>query len=212
MPADSSYPSQTLFDELGNAVESIIHCCNFEHKLHKLLDPNGDSQNHHSLGHHRQIQLLDVLYQNHPTCAVHLQLEIQPGPGCGSLFLDVFSSPCLYLCFCPCAGCDLALSLTCLTIHECLFATGPEMDCSSSTLVQTNTGLLCARFANTNCSIHPTFVVHHARVEIRVLYDFSFALCATTLSKVVWHSIRFSTIHRAFTNWSNESSLVLVIT
>ena len=31
----------------------------------KLLDPNEDSQNHHSLGHHRQIQLFDVLYQNH---------------------------------------------------------------------------------------------------------------------------------------------------
>ena len=32
------------------------------------------------------------------------------------------------------------------------------------------------------------------------------------LSKVVWHSIKFSTFHKAFTNWSNESSLVLVIT
>ena len=135
MPAGSSYPSQTLFDELGSSVESIGNCCTFEHKTHELLDPNGDSQNHHSLGHHRQIQLFDVLYQNHTTCAVHLHLEIQPGPGCGSLFLDVFSCPCLYLCFCPWAGCDLALSLTCLTIHEYLFATGLEMDCSSCTLL-----------------------------------------------------------------------------
>ena len=59
----------------------LKYCCTFEHKTHKLLDPNGDSQNHHSLGHHRQIQLFDVLYQNHPTCAVHLHLEIQSGPG-----------------------------------------------------------------------------------------------------------------------------------
>ena len=41
---------------------------------------------------------------------------------------------------------------------------------------------------------------------------FSFTLNATTLSKIVWHSIRFSTFRRAFTNWSNESSLTLVIT
>ena len=31
---------------------------------------------------------------HHPTCAVHLHSEIQPGPDCGSLFLDVFSCPC----------------------------------------------------------------------------------------------------------------------
>ena len=80
-----------------------------------------------------------------------------------------FSCPCL----CPWAGCDLALSLTCLTIHQCLFATGPEMDCSSCTLFQTNTGfLLCGRFANTNNSIHKTFAVHHARFEIRVFCAF----------------------------------------
>ena len=33
---------------------------------------------------------------------------------------------------------------------------------------------------------------------------FSFAIRAT-LSKIVWHSIRFSNFHRAFTNWSDES-------
>ena len=85
------------------------------------------------------------------------------------------------------------------------------MDCSACTLFKTNTGLLCVRFANTICSIHQTFAVHNARFEVRVLCAFSFALCATALSKVVWHSIRFSTFRRAFTNWSNESGLVLVI-
>ena len=39
----------------------------------------------------------------------------------------------------------------------------------------------------------------------------SVALCAT-LSKVVWHSITFSTFHKAFTKWTDESSLILVIT
>ena len=51
----------------------------------------------HPFGHHRQIHLFDFLYQNHPTCAVHLHFEIQPGPSCGSLFLDRFSCPCLCL-------------------------------------------------------------------------------------------------------------------
>ena len=36
---------------------------------------------------------------------------------------------------------------------------------------------------------------------------FSFALRATTLSNVVWHSIRFSIFRRASTKWSDESSL-----
>ena len=89
-------------------------------------------------------------------------------------------------------------------------ATGLAMDCSSCTLAQTDTAIPCGRFASTNCSIHQTFVVHHARVEIRLLY--AFFLGATALSKVVWHSVRFSTLNRAFTNWNNEFSLVLVIT
>ena len=57
-----------------------------------------------------------------------------------------------------------------------------------------------------NCSIHPLGLKSDS------LMHFSFALHATTLSKVVWHSIRFSTFRKAFANWSNESSLVLVIT
>ena len=40
---------------------------------------------------------------------------------------------------------------------------------------------------------------------------FSFSFRATTLSKVVWHSTGFPTIHWAF-NWSDESSLTLIIT
>ena len=73
--------------------DPLKHCCTLKRKTHELLDPNGDSQNHHPLGHHRQIQLFDVLYQNLTTCAVHLRSEIQPGPGCGSFFLDVFFLP-----------------------------------------------------------------------------------------------------------------------
>ena len=49
-------------------------------------------------------------------------------------------------------------------------------------------------------------------LESESFVHFSFALCATALSKVERHSIRFSTFHKAFTNWSNQSSLVLVIT
>ena len=212
-PLDSH--SRQKFSSTNLAIPSnpSQHHCTFERKTQKLLDPIGDSQNHHSLGHHRQIRLFDVSYQSHPTCAVHLHSKTQPGPACGSLFLDVFSCPCLYYCLGPWAGCDLALSLTCLTIHECPFATGPEMDCSSSTLVETNTGLLCARFANTNCSIHQTFAVHHMLgLKAESFLHFTFDLCATTLSKVVWLTIKFSTFHRALTSWSNESSLVLVIT
>ena len=162
-------PIQKL-SSTNSAVPSnpLKYCCTVERKTHKVLDPIGESQSGRSLGHHRQGQLFDVFYPNHPTCAVHLHSEIQPGPGCGSLFLDLFSCPCLF----PWAGCDLALSLTCLTIHECLFATGPEMDCSSCTLVYTNTELLCGRFANANCSMHRFFAVNHAREEIRVLYAF----------------------------------------
>ena len=142
---------------------------------------------------------------------MHLRSEIQSGPGCGSLVLDVFFfSPCLYHRFCPWAGCDLALSLACLTIHECLFATGPEMDCSSCTLVLTNTGLLCARFANNNCSIHQTFVVHHARVEIRVIFPLPFV--PLPFPKLYGTPFGFPPFTGPLpTGAMNQSSLVLII-
>ena len=38
------------------------------------------------------------------------------------------------------------------------------------------------------------------------------ALRATTLSKIGWHSVKSSTFHKAFPHWSNESSLILLIT
>ena len=91
----------------------------------------------------------------------------------------VFSCPWLYLCFCPWAGCDLALSLTCLTIHEYLFATGLEMDCSSCTLLKTNTGLSCGRFATTLGLKSKSFV------------HFSFALRATTFPKLYGTPLSF---------------------
>ena len=101
----------------------------------------------------------------------------------------------------------LDLSLTC-SVHSrkslCIGSCGGLLFMYSC--FKQNTVLLCARFANTNYSIPQTFTVHHARFEIRGLCAFFFALRATTPSKVVWHSKKFSTFHWALTNWSDEST------
>ena len=107
---------------------------------------------------------------------------------------------------------DIVLSLTYLTIRECLFATGPEMYCSSDTLVSIKTGLLCADSSTSiavsiKLSLFPTLGLKPESFAI-----FSFVLRVNIHSKVVWHSIRFSTFHKIFTNRSNGSSLDLVIT
>ena len=178
---------------------------------HKLLDPLW-SQNHHSLGHQRQIQHSDVFNQSHPTCAVQfLQSETQPGPGCGSLFLDVFSLA-LAFTFTFWAGCDLALSLTSWSIRECIFVTCPAVECSSCTLVQNQHWASLCPIRQHQVQNPPNFRCSPRSVESESFMHVSLALRATTLSKVVRHSSALSTIHWAFTSWSDESSLTRIIT
>ena len=172
------------------------HSCTSERKTHKLLDPIWESQNHHSLGHHRQIQLSDVFNQNHPTCAVHLHSQIQPGLGCGSLSW-MFSLA-------------LAHSLTCLSIRDCLFERVLRWIALHVLLFKPPLGCPIRQH---QLQYPPNFRSSpRSGLKSGSLVHFSLALRATTLSKVVWHSIRFSTFRRAFTNWSNESSLTLVVT
>ena len=122
--------------------DTMKYCCTFERKTHKLLDQTGTlkiiillniADNLNSLTFYTKItqRALSIFIWRSSLLLIVV-------PFSWMFFLALA----LYPCFCPWAGCDLALSRTCLTIHECLFATGLEMDCSSCTLVLTNTGLL----------------------------------------------------------------------
>ena len=127
-------------------------------------------------------------------------------------FLEVFPCPCLCLYLCPWAGCDLALSLTCLTIRECLFATGPQMDCSSCTIVKPTLGFLMAE-SPTNYNIHQTFAVHHARVEIRVLCAvFLCASCHYPFPKLYGTPLGFPPFAEPLPQGAMKPAWVLVIT
>ena len=146
--------------------------------------------------------------------AKHMSCSIQSGSlkiifllSCDSLFPDCFSCSCLCL-----GGCDLALSLTCLTFANVSLQRVLRWIALHVLLFKPTLGFLMADSptpitVSTKLSLFTTL-----GLKSESFVHFSSALRASTLSKIVWHSIRFSTFRRAFTNSSNESSLVLVIT